>query len=254
MSAHLEKTPTPLLQIDPSLPPALNAVVLMSIEKDPARRFQSADAFRTALLSVVPKLAAASPAASHPVSPVASPAASPAAAPAQGQPAVPRTAPAPPPPPAASTPFPVTVTPASVAPQAPAKPGGHRGRYLVLGSVVTLAVLVVAGTQAPKWLHKDHYDASHLHTVERSGASAFAGFERAIDRTAARSAAAVATFADTCSRSKPKQSHPGSKKSSRVRSQAGINVRSQTSLHRPLRPYRNPSPRSSNLRHLRQLR
>src|SRR5664279_341458 len=52
MSAHLEKTPVPLLQIDPSLPSALNAVVLMSIEKDPAKRFQSAEAFRTALMSV----------------------------------------------------------------------------------------------------------------------------------------------------------------------------------------------------------
>jgi serine/threonine-protein kinase len=123
MSAHLEKTPVPLLQIDPSLPPALNAVVLMSIEKDPAKRFQSADAFRNALLSVVPQLAAATPQT-----------------------------------PAARAPFPVSVTPASVTPggAAPpsAKPEGHRGRYLILGAIVMLAVLVVAGTQAPKFLHK----------------------------------------------------------------------------------------------------
>ena len=124
MSAHLEKTPIPLLQIDPTLPDALNAVVLMSIEKDPSKRFQSADAFRNALLSVVPA----------------------------AQQAAPR--PAPQPPPAARTPFPVTVTPESVAPPPPAKAGGHRGRYLILGAVVMLAVLVVAGTQAPKFLHK----------------------------------------------------------------------------------------------------
>jgi len=126
MSAHLEKTPIPLLQIDPTLPDALNAVVLMSIEKDPAKRFQSADAFRNALLSVVPA----------------------------AQQAAPRTAPSPQPPPAARTPFPVTVTPESVSPPVPAKAGGHRGRYLILGAVVMLAVLVVAGTQAPKFLHK----------------------------------------------------------------------------------------------------
>jgi serine/threonine protein kinase len=126
MSAHLEKTPVPLLQIDPSLPPALNAVVLMSIEKDPEKRFQSADAFRTALLSVLP----------------------------YAQSAAPRPAPAPSPAPAARTPFPVTVTPDSVAPPFPAKPGGHRGRYLILGAALTLAVLLVAGTQAPKFLHK----------------------------------------------------------------------------------------------------
>jgi serine/threonine-protein kinase len=122
MSAHLEKTPIPLLQIDPTLPDALNAVVLMSIEKDPAKRFQSADAFRNALLSVVPG----------------------------AQQAVP----APQPSPAPRAPFPVTVTPDSVAPPSAAKAGGHRGRYLILGAVVMLAVLVVAGTQAPKFLHK----------------------------------------------------------------------------------------------------
>ena len=133
MSAHLEKAPVPLVEIDPSLPTALNAVVLLSIEKDPAKRFQTAGAFRNALSSVLPHAAAAAPT-------------QPAAAPA------PR------------APFPVSVTPASVtpasaaapaaAPAPPAKPGGHRGRYLVLGSVVTLAVLVVAGTQAPKFLHR----------------------------------------------------------------------------------------------------
>ena len=131
MSAHLEQTPIPLLQIDPSLPPALNAVVLMSIEKDPAKRFQSADAFRTALLSVLPQAGAVAPSFAQP-----------------------GPQPAPPPPPAARTPFPVTVTPDSVAPSLTAKPGGHRGRYLILGAVVMLAVLVALGTQAPKFLRK----------------------------------------------------------------------------------------------------
>jgi len=122
MSAHLEKTPIPLLQIDPSLPDALNAVVLMSIEKDPAKRFQTADAFRTALMSVAPHAAAA-----------------PAAQPA------PRPAP---------VPFSAPMTPPAAQPAVAAQAGGHRGRYLILGSVVTLAVLVFAGTQAPKFLHK----------------------------------------------------------------------------------------------------
>lgn len=124
MSAHLEKTPVPLLQIDPSLPEVLNAVVLMSIEKEPAKRFQTADAFRTALLSVRPRAAAP--------------------APAPAQQAAPKPAP---------VPFsaPVGLPPQQ---QTNAQPGGHRGRYLILGAVVMLAVLVVAGTQAPKFLHK----------------------------------------------------------------------------------------------------
>ena len=128
MSAHLEKAPVPLIQIDPSLPEALNAVVLMSIEKDPAKRFQTADAFRTALMSVRPHAVAAAPA--------------------------PHAAPKP-----APVPFSAPMTPAPPGQSAPGQPavvqaGGHRGRYLILGSVVTLAVLVVAGTQAPKFLHK----------------------------------------------------------------------------------------------------
>jgi serine/threonine-protein kinase len=125
MSAHLEKTPIPLPQIDPSLPDALNAVVLMAIEKDPAKRFQTADAFRTALMSVVP----------HAAPPTAAPA--------------PQAAPRP-----APVPFSAPMTPAPAQPAVAAQAGGHRGRYLILGSVVTLAVLVVAGTQAPKLLHK----------------------------------------------------------------------------------------------------
>jgi len=119
MSAHLEKTPIPLPQIDPSLPEALNAVVLMAIEKDPAKRFQTADAFRNALLSVAPH--AAPPAAAIHTAPA------------------PYSAPVTPPP-----------AQAPVATQA----ASHRGRYLALGAVAMLAVLVALGTQAPKWFQK----------------------------------------------------------------------------------------------------
>ena len=52
MAAHLETNPPPPIQVDPNLPPALSEIILMSLEKDPAQRFQTADAFRAALLSV----------------------------------------------------------------------------------------------------------------------------------------------------------------------------------------------------------
>ena len=52
MSAHLQKTPVPPIQLDPSLPPLLNDVILMSVLKDPNARFQSAAAFRNALGNV----------------------------------------------------------------------------------------------------------------------------------------------------------------------------------------------------------
>ncbi len=52
MSAHLQAEPVPPIDVDPQLPAALNEIILLSIAKDPAKRFQSADAFRSALGSV----------------------------------------------------------------------------------------------------------------------------------------------------------------------------------------------------------
>jgi hypothetical protein len=77
----------------------------MSLEKDPAQRFQTADAFRAALLSVRGS---------------APPAAAPVAAPVLVAP----------PPPAARS---------------------HRGLYIALGSLATIAVIVAAITQIPKF-------------------------------------------------------------------------------------------------------
>jgi len=59
MSAHLEKTPVPPVEVDPRLPQGLNDAILMAVEKDPAMRFQTAGAFRAALQSVLPAKEAA---------------------------------------------------------------------------------------------------------------------------------------------------------------------------------------------------
>jgi serine/threonine-protein kinase len=107
MAAHLETTPPPPIQVDPNLPPALSEIILMSLEKDPAQRFQTADAFRAALLSV-----------RGPVQSAATPAAAPVVI-------------APPPPAARS----------------------HRGLYIALGSLATIAVIIAAVTQIPKFRH-----------------------------------------------------------------------------------------------------
>jgi serine/threonine-protein kinase len=112
MAAHLETNPPPPIQLDPKLPPALSEIILMSLERDPAQRFQTADAFRTALLSV--------------------------AGPVQ-------TAAAPEVPMAASAAVPVAV----VAPPPAAR--SHRGLYLALGSLATIAVIIAAATQIPKF-------------------------------------------------------------------------------------------------------
>ena len=105
MAAHLETNPPPPIQLDPNLPPALSEIILMALEKDPAQRFQTADAFRAALLSVRGS-----------VQTVVTPAAAPVVV-------------APPPPAARS----------------------HRGLYIALGSLATIAIIVAAATQIPKF-------------------------------------------------------------------------------------------------------
>ncbi len=52
MVAQLQKAPLPPINIQPGLPKALNDIIMISLEKDPARRFHSAEAFRFALQSV----------------------------------------------------------------------------------------------------------------------------------------------------------------------------------------------------------
>ena len=95
MSAHLQQMPVPPIQMDPRVPTALNEIILMAIAKEPAKRFQSAGAMRSALLQGVK-------------------------APAPG-----------------------------LAPR-PAPPR-RRWLYVTLGSVGTLAVLVLVAIQLPRW-------------------------------------------------------------------------------------------------------
>ena len=52
MSAHLEQIPKAPIIHKPGLPESLNQIILMALAKDPAQRFQSADAFRGALNTV----------------------------------------------------------------------------------------------------------------------------------------------------------------------------------------------------------
>ena len=104
MAAHLQQTPVPPIELEPELPQALNEVIMLAIARDPAKRFQSADAMLAALSSMGGQPNAA--AAKAPVQPKLAP------------------------------------KPAS---------GGKRGLYMLIGSVATLAVLVVAAMQLPKY-------------------------------------------------------------------------------------------------------
>ncbi len=52
MAAQVKDAARPPIELQPGLPSALNEIILMAIAKDPAARFQTADAFRNALASV----------------------------------------------------------------------------------------------------------------------------------------------------------------------------------------------------------
>jgi serine/threonine-protein kinase len=132
MAAHLQSSPPPPIQLSPNLSPDLSEIILLALEKDPAKRFQTADAMRAALLSVsksplaapVPQSApTVAPPVQAPPAPASRPA-GPAAAPAHAAAAV-----APLPPPRAAR--------------------SHRGLWIAIGSLVTIAVLVVIATQIP---------------------------------------------------------------------------------------------------------
>ncbi|HXM64708.1 MAG TPA: protein kinase [Terriglobales bacterium] len=146
MTAHVKEAPKPPVELQPGLPPALNEIILMAISKDPAQRFQSADAFANALSSV--SMAAAAEKVAAQDASEASTAEYTVAAPS-----VPATPPkqviTPLRAPTAAKPAAVSV-PASVLAQSPLPSSGHRGLYMALGALIVLAVLVAGGIYLPR--------------------------------------------------------------------------------------------------------
>ncbi|HXM21984.1 MAG TPA: protein kinase [Terriglobales bacterium] len=150
MTAHVREAPKPPVELQPGLPAALNEIILMAISKDPAQRFQSADAFGNALSSVgldtsAPQVAAlkASEAATADYAvPTAVLVGAPATPPRHQVFAPVRT------PTDAKTA--AVPNPPSVPALPPPSPSGHRGLYMTLGALIVLAVLVAGGIYLPR--------------------------------------------------------------------------------------------------------
>jgi serine/threonine-protein kinase len=152
MVAQLQKAPMPPIDIQPELPKALNDIIMVSLEKDPARRFQSAEAFRFALQSVtggLTSLPIASPQtvmpglAGQPATPSPSFSATGLVGVHPGQPAgvqlqptKPSQAPTPPPQPQVVPP--------------PAASRSYRGLYMTIGALVAIVVIVLGAMQLPR--------------------------------------------------------------------------------------------------------
>jgi serine/threonine-protein kinase len=152
MVAQLQKAPLPPIDIQPELPKALNEIIMISLEKDPAKRFQSAEAFRFALQSVEGGLTSLPLASAQAVMPGLA-----------GQPAMPSAAfsatglmgahPSQPAgtqlPPTKPSQAPMPPSQAQVVPP-PATSRNYRGLYMTLGALVAMVVIVLAATQLPR--------------------------------------------------------------------------------------------------------
>ena len=152
MVAQLQKAPLPPIDILPELPKALNDIIMVSLEKDPARRFQSAEAFRFALQSVKGGLTSLPIASAQAVMPGLA-----------GQPATPSAAlsatevlGAHPGQPAGAQLQPTTPSQAAMPPSQPqvvpppATSRSYRGLYMTLGALVAIVVIVLGATQLPR--------------------------------------------------------------------------------------------------------
>jgi serine/threonine-protein kinase len=134
LNAHMNEAPTPPVELDPSISPQLNAIVLRAMAKLPEQRFQTAEEFRSAL-KALREVPAPQPAiqAAAPETPFQDWTAAPAAGPQYTAPQPPAFVPVPPPP---------------APPPRAAK--SHRGLWIGLGAATAILALVAVAWLLPR--------------------------------------------------------------------------------------------------------
>lgn len=147
LNQQINTPPQPPIEVNPSLPKPLNDVILRSLEKDPARRFQTAEEFRSALKPFV-----TSPSGHEVMAPqtqlMSPPVPVPAAEPQAAYQTVPTAqAPAPNPQPAYAQPQ------YGAPPPPPSKRSGGKGLWIATGAVAGVLALVGIAFAAPHFLH-----------------------------------------------------------------------------------------------------
>jgi serine/threonine-protein kinase len=153
MVAQLRQMPVAPIERRPELPKSLNDAILIAMAKDPAKRFQSAEAFAGAL-GQVREESGKTPTVIADTAPRASTAPYSATGVMNALPTPPVAAPQPPlavaQPPQAG---PVTdQRPMVQPPPATTGPKSYRGLYMTLGALVALGVIVLAATLIPRVL------------------------------------------------------------------------------------------------------
>ncbi|HEY4978389.1 MAG TPA: protein kinase [Candidatus Acidoferrum sp.] len=163
MTAHLNQMPVAPITMRTDLPASLNEIIMMAMAKDPAHRFQTADAFRAALKSVpvsplarsgttvtpTPRMSSSETTLVGTPLPSVSTAAMPAYTPA---PATKTQKPATTPPAApvstvaATQPGPPVVPPAAI----PPRTSSGRGLWVAIGALVGIGALIAAGIYIPR--------------------------------------------------------------------------------------------------------
>ena len=146
LNKQLNEQPRPPIEVNPSLPSALNDIILTALAKDPAQRFQSADAFRNALKSF------ALPLSGEAANNVVAPAPMPSAAPAPGY------QPVPPPQPLQSAPPSYALAPP------PRRSGGNKPLWIATGAIAVVLALVAIGFAVPHYMHT-HAASSNASTL-----------------------------------------------------------------------------------------
>jgi hypothetical protein len=161
--AQMNEKPKPPVEVNPAVPPKLNDIVLMAMQKDPEHRFQSADAFRNALKSLrQPQPAVAPQPVSQPQGYDAVPLSASAVMPQQqGYAPVAAASSVAAPQPQAFAPVAPAVsapaqqqqgfTPVAAAPlAAPRANKSHRGLWITVGALAAVLALVAAATVLPR--------------------------------------------------------------------------------------------------------
>ena len=130
LNAQINQPPTPLIEVNPSIPPALNDIVLRAMAKFQFERYQTADEFRDAL-KPVQAMASSAQYVAEPPAPASTPTPSayfPAASPAEP----------------AYTPVPT--------PYAPLPPAtrGRRGLWIGIGAATAILALIAVAALLPR--------------------------------------------------------------------------------------------------------